>query len=265
MSVNNFDIKPSIKLNNNINMPILGLGTWSMNNKKLIQAVNWALEAGYRHFDSARYYKNEKALGKVIRNSSYSREELFVTTKVWPQDFGYNETLKAFDASFDDLNIEYVNQYLIHWPSDDSRTHESWKALSDIYKEGKVKTIGVSNFSITDLERLKEISDIIPATNQIKFHPFCFDPEILEYCKRENIAIVSYSPLSEGRKLKNPKLIEIATQYDKTPAQIMLRWGIQHNTITIPKSSNKDRIIENASIFDFEISNTHMDELNSLS
>ncbi|MHA2103688.1 MAG: aldo/keto reductase [Candidatus Hodarchaeales archaeon] len=246
-------------------MPTLGLGTWSMHGKTMIKAINWALELGYRHFDTARYYKNEEELGEALNSSKCPREDLFITSKVWPNDFGYNKSKKSFQASLDALGLEYIDQYLIHWPREKKMTQETWKALIELYKQGKCKTIGVSNYSISDLEELKDISDVIPATNQIEFHPFKFDQEILDYCKRENIVVVSYSPLTQGTKMNNSMINRIAMKYDKTYAQILLRWGLQHKTIIIPKSSNKERLKENTLIYDFELNKKDMLELDSLS
>jgi diketogulonate reductase-like aldo/keto reductase len=251
-------------LNNDISMPTLGLGTWNMHGKTMIQAINWALELGYRHFDTARYYKNEKELGEALNNSKYPRKNLFITSKVWPNDFGFNKSKKSFQASLDALGLDYIDQYLIHWPREKKKTHETWKALIEVYKQDKCKTIGVSNYSISDLEELKNISDIIPASNQIEFHPFKFDQEILDYCKSENIAVVSYSPLTQGRKMNNSVINKIALKYNKTYAQVLLRWGLQHGTVIIPKSSNKERLKENTLIYDFELSIDEMNELNSL-
>lgn len=246
-------------------MPYLGLGTWSMHNKSLKDAVNWALEIGYRHFDTARYYKNEKELGEALKNSQCSRNDIFVTSKIWPNDFGRNKTEKAFESTLKALNLEYLDQYLIHWPKDKTKTQETWKVLENIYSKGVCKTIGVSNFSINDLENLKEVSEIDPATNQIEFHPYIFDFEILDYCRQEKIGVVSYSPLTQGRRMKNPIFEKIAISHNKTVAQVLLRWGLQHNTIVIPKSANKERLKENASIYDFELLKDEMEELNSLS
>lgn len=251
-------------LNNGVKMPTLGLGTWSMHGKEMREAINWALEFGYRHFDTAKYYKNEEDLGKALKNSKHPRKELFITSKVWPSDFGYEKSKKSFQDSLDALELEYIDQYLIHWPSEKKKTHETWKALIDLYNENKCQTIGVSNFSISEIEDLKNISDVIPATNQIEFHPFKYNQDLLDYCKSENIAIVSYSPLMQGRKMTNPVINKIALKYEKTYAQVLLRWGLQHGTIIIPKSSNKKRLKENTLIYDFELTMDEMELLNSL-
>jgi diketogulonate reductase-like aldo/keto reductase len=251
-------------MNNGILIPYLGLGTWDMKGKHLEQAVQWAIDVGYRHFDTATYYNNEKELGKALAKSGLNRSDVFVTTKVWPKDFGYNQTKKAFQASLINLGMDYVDQYLIHWPKDTTRTHETWKALVDLYNEEKCLTIGVSNYSIQQLEELKVLSGIIPATNQIEFSPFHYDPEILKYSRKQGIIVVAYSPLTVGKHLNNPIIVKISEKYDKTPAQLLLRWGLQHNAVVIPKSANKNRINENASIFDFTIDSADMESLNNI-
>ena len=251
-------------MNNNKNIPVLGLGTWNLHSKALENAVLWAFTAGYRHFDTAAMYRNEVDLGKVLQDSKRKRQEYFITTKVWPSDFGYLKTKRAFETSLKNLNLEYVDLYLIHWPSNKESTHETWKALVDLYHDNKCQSIGVSNFSITELEELKDIADIIPMVNQIESHPFNYNPELLNYCQNEGIIVVSYSPLTKGNHLNHQKIKFIAQKYTKTPAQILLRWGLQHGTVVIPKSSNKGRIEENATIFDFEIAEDDMQLLDTL-
>ena len=244
-------------LNNKIEMPYLGLGTWNLRGAIAESVVDWAYEIGYRHFDTATYYHNEEELGKAF--SKYPREKLFVTTKIWPNQFGYEKTLRAFEGNLERLNFDYVDQLLIHWPSDKQRTLETWEAFINLNKEGRAKSIGVSNFSINELNLLKEAGDIIPATNQIKFTPANVNKNLLEYCKKANIHIVAYSPLNEGRGLQNNKLSILAKKYNKTVAQLLLRWNIQQGVITIPKTSKKERLKENTDIFNFNISNDDMD------
>lgn len=257
-------ITSSIKLNSGYNMPLFGLGTWDLRGQKLKQAVEWSFDIGYRHFDTATYYQNEKELGEVLSQSNIPREEQFIVSKLWPRDFGYKRSKQAIDKSLEQLQIKYLDLYLIHWPSDKKRTDASWKGLLDLYAEGLSKSIGVSNYSIDALEHLKSLGATIPAVNQVQFHPFNFDEELLDYCKSENIALVAYSPLVEAKRMKDERLIEISNIYNKSVAQILLRWGLQNGVTVIPKSSNKDRLRENASIFDFEINNQDMEILNSL-
>ena len=257
-------IDSTLKMNNGKNIPVLGLGTWNLHGKTMENAVLWALNAGYKHFDTAAMYKNESDLGKTLQDLKRTRSEYFITTKVWPSDFGFQKTKKAFDSSLRNLNMEYVDLYLIHWPSNKESTHETWKALIDLYHEHKCYSIGVSNFSINDLEGLKDLSDIIPMVNQIEFHPFNYDPELLNYCQKEGIVVVSYSPLTKGSHLNNKQIKLSAQKYNKSPAQLLLRWGLQHGTDIIPKSSNRERIKENATIFDFEITTNDMEVLDAL-
>ena len=257
-------ITSCIKLNTGYNMPMLGLGTWDLRGQQLKQAVEWSFEIGYRHFDTATYYENEKELGEILSQSNFTREEQFIVSKLWPRDFGYDNSKQAIAKSLEQLQIKYLDLYLIHWPSDKKRTNESWQGLLDLYEEGLSRSIGVSNYSIDALEHLKSLGDVVPAVNQVEFHPFAFNRELLNYCKSENIALVAYSPLVEAKRMKDKRLIEISDRYNKSVAQVLLRWGLQNGVAVIPKSSNKDRLRENASIYDFEISNQDMEFLNSL-
>lgn len=257
MTDTDLTINSKALLNNKVEMPYLGLGTYNIRGSKAENIVDCAFETGYRHFDTATYYKNEEELGQAFKK--YSREELFITTKIWPNEFGYEKTLKAFEGNLKRLHFEYVDQLLIHWPSDKQRTLETWEAFIKIYEEGKARSIGVSNFSIKELQMLKEAGDFIPATNQIKFTPANATKSLLEYCKQANIQIVAYSPLNEGRGLNSKKLTVLAQKYNKTVAQLILRWNIQQGVVTIPKTSKKERLRENASIFDFTIADSDMD------
>jgi diketogulonate reductase-like aldo/keto reductase len=257
-------IDSTIKLNNNIKIPSLGFGVYlSKPGKDTFKAVTWALEAGYRHIDTARAYRNEGDVGKAIKESSIKREEIFLTTKLWNQDHGYENALRAFDASLDDLGFEYVDLYLIHWPVEGKR-RESWKALEKIYEEGKAKAIGVSNYTIKHLKEMDQYAEIKPAINQVEFHPFLFQEDLLEYCKIKNVQLEAYSPLARAERLDDPNINDMARKYLKSAAQIMIRWSLQHNLVVIPKSVHKERIVENAKVFDFEISKDDMEKLNSL-
>ena len=251
------DLQSKAKLNNGIQMPYLGLGTYALRGKTAEEVVDWAYEQGYRHFDTATYYRNEEALGKAFKK--YPREELFVTTKIWPSDFGYEKSMRAFNENLERLSFDYVDQLLIHWPSDKQRTLETWEAFIKIYNDGKAKSIGVSNFYLNELNMLKEAGNFIPATDQVKFTPGNYNKSLMDYCKNNNIQIVAYSPLNEGRGLNNKKLIFLAEKYNKTVAQLILRWDIQQQIITIPKTSKRGRLKENSDIFDFEISESDMD------
>jgi diketogulonate reductase-like aldo/keto reductase len=243
---------------------MIGLGTWDLRGQELKQAVTWSIEMGYRHFDTATYYENEKELGEILNQSKISRDEKFIVSKLWPRDFGYAPSKRAFAKSLESLKVDYLDLYLIHWPSDRKKTDESWRGLLDIYQEGLSKSIGVSNYSIENLEHLKSLGDIVPMVNQVEFHPFRYDRELLDYCISYDIALVAYSPLVEGKRMTDKGLIEISNNYKKSVAQILLRWGLQNGVTVIPKSSNRDRLRENASIFDFEINTQDMEVLNSL-
>lgn len=250
----------TIQLNNGVQMPTLGLGVYQLQGDEAVRAILWALEAGYRHIDTAALYMNEKEVGRSIKQSGIPRSEIFVTTKIYPTSFLFAE--EAFERSLDNLQMDYVDLYLIHWP--EAGKSNAWKILERIYAQKQARAIGVSNYAIEDLEYLLENTDIVPTVNQVEFHPFFYQPLLLKYCKEKNIALEAYSPLNRGNKLNHPALERIACKYDRTPAQIMLRWSVQHGTILIPKSAKKDRIIENSKIFDFELENEDMDRLNSL-
>ena len=256
-----YSISSKVRLNSGVEIPILGLGTWRAEGKECTQAIIWAFEAGYRHIDTAAFYGNEEAVGKAIKDSGLDREELFITTKVWNDDHGYDNTIKAFNKSLKRLNLDYIDLYLIHWPISGRRI-ETWKALEKIFENGQARTIGVSNFMIHHLEELMPKAEFIPAVNQVEFNPYQYKKGLHQYCLRKYIQLEAFSPLARARKLDDPKLIQLAMKYDKTPAQILLRWAIQHDIIIIPKSVHKDRIIENSLIFDFEISSEDINSLN---
>ena len=251
------------ELNNKVEIPILGLGTWRLSGEEAVQAVLWAIEEGYRLIDTAALYGNEKKIGEAIAQSPIPREELFITTKVWDSDHGYKKTLKAFDRSLKKLDLEFVDLYLIHWPAT-SKRDETWKALEKIYEEGRAKAIGVSNYTIRHLKELLEVSEVVPAVNQVEFSPFLYQQDLLEFCRSKDIYLEAYSPLTKGKKLSNPALIQMAEKYNKSPAQIMLRWAIQHKVIVIPKSGSKQHLKENIDLFDFEIATDDMNTLDDL-
>lgn len=258
------NIGSKYKLNNSVEIPYLGLGTWQMKaGKETYQCVQYALEIGYRHIDTATIYLNEQDVGKAVNESGIPRNEIFITTKLWNNDQGYERTLKAFDKSLKKLNLEYIDLYLIHWPVEGKRI-ESYKALEKLYSEGICKSIGVSNYTIKHLEELISAVDIIPQANQVEFHPFLYQNDLLEYCNSKNIAIEAYSPLVRGKRAKHPTLTSIANKYGKTWAQILIRWSLQHNLIVLPKSSQFDRIKENADVFDFELSAEDMNALDNI-
>ncbi len=253
-------VNSAAKLNNKTDMPLLGLGTWQLSEgKQAEQAILWALEAGYRHIDTAAIYGNERSVGRAIRNSGIKKENVFVTTKLW--NSGHDNPERAFEESLKKLDMKYVDLYLIHWPVPERNT--SWKVLEKLHKDGKCRAIGISNFSINQTEELLKIADVIPAVNQVEFHPWLYQKELWEYCRRQKIQLEAYSPLARAEKLKDSRLAEIAKKYGKTAAQILIRWCLQKNIVAIPKSKSRERIIENADVYDFEISEADMKKLDS--
>jgi len=245
-------------------MPILGFGTWKLKRNKALNPVKWALDEGYRSIDTAALYKNERYVGKAIQESDVPREEIFLTSKVWDSDLGYESTLKAFDESLAKLNVDYLDLYLIHWPR--KLRNESWKALEELYKQGKIKAIGVANFAISHLQGLLNKFEVVPTVNQFELHPFLYSErkELINFCRDNEIQVEAYSPLTHGKQLDNPQLKSIATKYNKTTAQVLIRWSLQHGFVVIPKSGNKQHIHENSRVFDFQISDDDMKQLDSI-
>jgi diketogulonate reductase-like aldo/keto reductase len=257
------NINSKLKLNNDVEIPDLGLGTYRITGQKEIdKALHSAFDAGYRSIDTAAAYDNEEEIGKSIKKSSAPREEIFITTKLDNSNHGYEAAKKAFDKSLKKLDCDYIDLYLIHWPVEGRE--ESWKAMEELLESGKCKSIGVSNYMVKHLEEHMEKSSVVPAVNQIELNPFVFEADVLDYCKNHNIAVQAYTPITKGKKFKDPEIKRLSEKYEKTPAQVMLRWAIQHNVIVIPKSSTPERIKENADIFDFNIDDEDMEVLNSL-
>lgn len=258
------DLQGTIELNNGIKMPYFGLGVFQMSEgKEVINSVKYALEIGYRHIDTAALYENEIGVGKAIKDTGINREEIFVTTKVWNSDQGYERTLKAFEVSLRKLGLEYIDLYLIHWPVKNKYV-ETWKALEYLYKNGKVKAIGVSNFFIHHIEDILQTAEIIPMVNQVEFHPYVVQQELVDFCKDKGIQFEAWSPLMQGQITSVKEINQLAKKYNKTGAQIVLRWNLQKDVVTIPKSVHKDRILSNSQIFDFEISAEDMRLIDSL-
>lgn len=257
------DINSRLLLNNEQEIPLLGMGVWQIQyGKQTEQAVAYALEAGYRHFDTARIYLNEASVGKAIRESSVRREDVWVTTKLWPADFV--KPTRAFEDSLKKLDLEYIDLYLMHWPVYGLEKH-IWKAMESIYESGLCRAIGVSNFGIRELEKVLSIAKYPPTVNQIKLSPFNFDQSFCEYNQKQGISVEAYSPLTRGKMLNSHSLSDIAKKYKKTSAQILIRWALQKRIIVIPKAQNPEHIIENADVFDFEIAKSDMLDLDSLS
>ncbi len=257
------DINYKIKLNNGFEIPQFGLGVYLTKPSRCVNACLSSFEAGYRHIDSASIYGNEKEVGEAVKRSGIPREEIFVTTKLWNDDHGYDKALKAFDKSLKNLCLDYIDLYLIHWPGTDKRK-EAWKALENIYESGRCRAIGVSNYMIHHLEELLGYANIIPAVNQVEFHVFLYLKDLLEFCAKHKIALEGYSPLARMKRLDNPIVEQMMKKYSKSYSQIMIKWSLQHGVITIPKSAKRERIFENANVFDFEISNSDMKILNGL-
>lgn len=252
-----------ILLSNGVNIPSIGFGTYkSGNDEETAKIVKYALETGYRHIDTASFYGNEIGIGNGIKESKIKREDIFLVTKLWNNDHGYEKTIEAFNKSLEKLQTEYIDLYLIHWPN--KLNAETWRAFEHLYKSGKVKSIGVCNFKIGHLEELKKTAEIMPMVNQIELHPQNSKAKMLEYCKKNNIQLVAWSPIMRGKIFSNELIISLSEKYKKTIAQIVLRWHVQRGVIPIPKSSNEGRIKENLDIFDFELSKKDMDAINSL-
>ncbi len=252
----------SRKLNNGNTIPLFGLGTYQSGPGKVTeQAVIWALEAGYHHIDTAMIYRNEESVGAAIKKSGIPRKDIFVTTKLWNSD--HDDPESALKASLKRLSLDYVDLYLIHWPVQGKRLH-AWSVLEKLQKKGFAKDIGVSNFTISHLKELLGNAKVVPAVNQVEFSPFLFQEELLEFCEKNKIALEAYSPLTKGEKLGDKTLAAIAKRHKKTPAQVLIRWCLQHDVIVIPKSVRKERILENADVFDFELSEKDMGSLDLL-
>ena len=258
------DIQGTVTLANGVAMPYLGLGVYqSKEGDEVIKASLDALEAGYRHIDTAALYGNEKGVGEAVRQSTIPREEIFVTTKVWNSDQGYDNTLKAFETSMQKLDIEFIDLYLVHWPVK-GKYKETWKALEKIYQEGHVKAIGVSNFLQHHLEDLLADCEIKPMVNQMEFHPYLVQQDLIDYCNNHQIAYEAWSPIMQGKIFEVDLINTLAEKYQKTPVQIVIRWDLQKGVITIPKSSKKERIIANADVFDFELAAEDVAALDAL-
>ncbi|PWJ42923.1 aldo/keto reductase [Sediminitomix flava] len=252
------NLRANCKLNNGVRMPYMGLGVYlSEEGEEVINAVKWALKAGYRSIDTAAIYKNEEGVGKAIQESEVPREEIFLTTKIWNADQGYQSTIDAFNKSLKKLNTDYVDLLLIHWPVK-GKYVDTWKALEKIYHDGKARAIGVSNFLQHQLEDILKVADITPMVNQIEFHPELQQPALLEFCKANKIQVEAWAPMMQGKIFEVPEIKALAEKYGKSPAHIVLRWDVQMGVVTIPKSVKEHRIIENANIFDFELSDEDM-------
>lgn len=259
-------ITSTVRLNNGVEIPCLGLGVYrSAPGGETRAAVAWALEAGYRHIDTATAYGNEADVGAAIRESGVPREEVFVTTKLWNEDHGYERALQAMDESLDRLGFDYVDLYLVHWPVEGAR-QESWRAMEEILKRGRARAVGVSNYMVHHLEELLAACEVVPAVNQIELSPFNFRSraEVVSLCRERGIAVEAYSPLTKARRLQEPEVVRVAERHGKTPAQVLIRYALEKETIVLPKSTHQDRIRENADVFDFRLSREELDRLDAL-
>lgn len=258
------NLKETTRLHNGVEMPYVGLGVFKMKDGEEVEnAVKWALDAGYRHIDTAAVYRNETGVGNAVRNSSLRRSELFITSKLWNSDQGYDSTKRALDESLKRLQTDYLDLYLVHWPVEGKYT-DTWKAMEDLYDEGKVKAIGVSNFKQHHLEHLMDFVRIKPMVNQMEFHPYLVQQDLVDFCGANDIQYEAWSPLMQGNITNVPVVKEVAKKYGKTPAQVTIRWGLQKGIVMIPKSSNVERIKENADVFDFSIHEEDMRKLDNL-
>jgi methylglyoxal/glyoxal reductase len=257
-------ITDSVKLNNGIQMPWLGFGTFQTPPGAVAEeSVLWALEAGYRHIDTAALYKNEADVGRAIRKSRIPRDKIFVTTKVWNADMRSGKVAEALNTSLKELQMDHVDLYLLHWPVP-GKFVECWKKMEAIYKQGKARAIGISNFLVHHVEQVLAVAEVIPAVNQVEWHPLARQQKLVDFCHGKGIAFEAWAPLMRGRVSEFPEIVKIAHKHHKTPAQVALRWGLQHQVVMIPKSVHKDRIAENAGIFDFQLSDEEMKRIDAL-
>ncbi|MDL4840167.1 aldo/keto reductase [Aquibacillus rhizosphaerae] len=260
------NLQATTTLHNGVKMPWLGLGVFLVEDgQEVIDSVKAAIKNGYKSIDTAAIYKNEEGVGQGIRESGIAREDLFVTSKLWNGDQGYESTLAACETSLKKLGLDYLDLYLIHWPvPSQGKYKDTWRALEELYKDGKVKAIGVSNFKEHHLEELIKDAEVVPMVNQVEFHPNLSQKELHEYCKKKGIQLEAWSPLKQGQLLDDPTLIKIAEKHGKTTAQVIIRWDLQSEVVTIPKSTKAHRIIANADVFDFELTAEDMDAINAL-
>ncbi|MDH6656922.1 aldo/keto reductase [Priestia megaterium] len=262
------NLKDTVTLHNGVKMPGFGLGVFKVEEgPELVNVVKIAIKHGYRSIDTAAIYGNEEGVGRGIREglkeAGISRENVFVTSKVWNADLGYDTTIAAYETSLKKLGLDYLDLYLIHWPVE-GKYKEAWRALETLYKEGKVKAIGVSNFQVHHLKDLMEDAEIKPVINQVEYHPRLTQKELQAFCEKHHIQLEAWSPLMQGELLNNEVLTEIANKHNKSVAQVILRWDVQNGIITIPKSTKEHRIVENASIFDFELTKEEIERIDEL-
>ncbi|MDR2514619.1 MAG: aldo/keto reductase [Christensenellaceae bacterium] len=259
------NLQSGIPLSSGYEMPILGLGVFKAQGEEAYTAVRWALENGYRHIDTAAYYGNEEDVGRAVRESGLPREEIFVTTKLWNQRIRDHEEEAAFEESLQKLDIGYIDLFLIHWPVREENGYlRAWPLLEKLQRGGKLRSIGVSNYNIRHLEELFRICEVKPAVNQVECHPELSQTELARFCQQNGVVFEPWSPLGRGKVLSDPVLAAIAAAHGKSSAQVVLRWGLQRGFVNIPKSIHKERILENADLFDFELSAAEMERIFAL-
>lgn len=252
------------ELHNGVEMPYLGLGVYQAEDgDEVINAIHWALDAGYRHVDTASFYDNEEGVGEAVNSHDVPRGEIFVTSKLWNSDQGYEKTIAAFDKTMEKLNLDYLDLYLVHWPVK-GKYKETWKALEYLYKEGRIKAIGVSNFLQHHLEDLMQDATIKPMVNQVEFHPWLVQKDLQEFCAKHDIQYQAWSPLMQGNAFGNETLKKIADKHGVSEGKVVVRWDLQNGVITIPKSVKKDHIISNADVFNFELSDEEMATIDAM-
>lgn len=257
-------VQDTATLNNGVKMPWLGFGVFKVKDgDEVVNAVKTAIEAGYRSIDTAKIYNNESGVAQGIRESGIAREDLFITTKVWNSDQGYESTLAAFEESMQRLELEYLDLYLIHWPVK-GKYKDTWRALEKLYKEGRVRAIGVSNFQTHHLEDLLMDATVKPAVNQVELHPLLTQKELRDYCSAHEIQIEAWSPIAKGNLMDHPLLLDIAAKYGTSPAQVILRWDLQNGIVTIPKSVTPERIHANTKLYDFELTTEEIEQIDAL-
>ncbi|KAI8810267.1 NADP-dependent oxidoreductase domain-containing protein [Cladochytrium replicatum] len=249
---------PPILLRDGNKIPAIGLGVWQARGAEVVKAVELSIRNGYRHIDTAELYGNEHEVGEGIRASGVPREEIFITTKVWITNLGYEKTIAAFEKSLRKLQTSYVDLYLIHGPQSPKLQPGTWKALEELQAQGKIKSVGVSNFNIHHLEKMRAFAEVMPVVNQVEVTPYLPRRELAKYCQDNGILVEAYSPLTQGRKLNDPRLLAIAHKYGKSAAQILIKWGLQQGMVSLPKSVKENRIVENSDVYDFEISEADM-------
>ncbi|WP_411344812.1 aldo/keto reductase [Paenibacillus sp. WLX1005] len=258
------DIKTTVKLNNGVEIPWFGLGVWQVEEgEDATKSVTAAINAGYVLIDTAAAYKNEESVGKAIRESGVPRDQLFVTSKLWNGDQGYESTLAAFDDTMNKLGLDVLDLYLIHWPVK-GKYKDSWRAMEKLYKEGRIRAIGVSNFQPHHLDDLLADAEVVPAVNQVEFHPLLTQNELLDYSAQKGIQVEAWSPLARGKLFDNETVKSIADKYGKSPAQVLLRWVLDKGVVVLTRSVKEERVVDNANIFDFQLTTDEIDQLNAL-